>query len=315
VNTTARSGKAAAATTSATELHGTIDQFLKEKEEQRSPRTGEKLSFASLNQYRVILTTIWEPWFKAQTGKGGRDVDQTLDAFTDSLQAAGRRRDGKELSLQTIRTYVKVVRVYLRWAEAPSVRYVAIRAKKKKLDTLTRDEIDAMERAARTERDRLLVRVLADTGIRVGELVTLTAGSLHEDRRGRLWWIEVDGKTGLRTVPMPRETWRRLKAYADSNPGDEYIFMGARRRADGERERLTPGGASQMIGNLGKDAKIGKRVYSHLFRHSYATHMLNRGMNPIELQRILGHSSLEMISENYAHLKVGDLYAAMERAL
>jgi hypothetical protein len=35
---------------------------------------------------------------------------------------------------------------------------------------------------------------VADTGIRIGELVTLTAGSLHEDRKGRVTWITVDGK-------------------------------------------------------------------------------------------------------------------------
>lgn len=308
MNTSSR-GKATAK--AASELHGTIEEFLAEKEAQTRPK---KLSFATLNQYRVILNTIWKPWFKAHAAEQ-RDVDATVEAFTDSLQEAGRRRDGKELSLQTIRTYVKIVRVYLRWAEAPTVKYVPLASKKKTLDTLTREDIDAMERAARTERDRLLVRVLADTGIRIGELVTLTAGSLHEDRKGRVTWITVDGKTGVRNVPVPLSTWKRLKAYADSNPGDEFIFMATRRRTDGARERLTAGGASQMISNLGHDARIGKRVYSHLFRHSYATHMLNRGMSPIELQRILGHTSLEMISQTYAHMTVGDTYASMMRAL
>src|SRR5947207_388991 len=130
MNTIRRNVKPSAA--AATQLHGTIDQFLAEKGAQTRPR---KLSYATLNQYRVILTTIWEPWFKAQTGR--KDVDEALDAFTDSLQAAGRRRDGKELSVQTIRTYVKIVRVYLRWADAPSVKYVPLEVKKgRRLDTL-----------------------------------------------------------------------------------------------------------------------------------------------------------------------------------
>jgi integrase len=43
--------------------------------------------------------------------------------------------------------------------------------------------------------------------------------------------------------------------------------------------------------------------------------MLSRGMDPVTLQTILGHSSLEMISENYAHLNVFNTYDSMMRAL
>jgi integrase len=52
----------------------------------------------------------------------------------------------------------------------------------------------------------------------------------------------------------------------------------------------------------------------HLFRHSYATAMLSRGMNPVALQTILGHESLEMISKTYSHLVISDTYEAMARA-
>ena len=197
----------------------------------------------------------------------------------------------------------------------PTSTYIPIEAKKKILVTLERDEIDRMETTARNERDRLIVRVLADSGIRIGELVGLRVGDIGGSDRDRRYWIDVDGKTGVRRVPLPPPTWQRLKRFAAQNPRDKFIFMGSRRRADGNYERLTAGGASQMIGLLAKEAGIRKRVYAHLFRHSYATHMLSRGMDPITLQTILGHKSLSMISENYAHFTVFNTYDAMMKSL
>jgi integrase len=56
-----------------------------------------------------------------------------------------------------------------------------------------------------------------------------------------------------------------------------------------------------------------KRVYPRVLRHSYATWALARGMNPIQLAQILGHSSLAMIQNVYSHLSPSDAYEAMLR--
>jgi integrase len=199
-------------------------------------------------------------------------IDAIVSAFDEALQAPGSGRNGKDRSIQTVRTYVKVVRLYLRWAEVPTQKYVPLEAKKKLLVILECGEIDRMEQAARSERDRLIVRVLADSGLRIGELVGLRAGDIGSSERDRRYWLSIPtAKTdsGVRQVPLPPERWKRLKVFAAQNPRDEYVFMGSRRRADGQYDRLTAGGASQMIGLLAKDAGIRKRVYSHLFRHSY----------------------------------------------
>jgi integrase len=306
----------AATTKQASTFNGTIWQYLEEKERERSPQTGAKLSAKTLGQYRSILLDIWLPWFK-DNGSKYAGIDTILAAFDEALQAPGASNRGKDRSIETVRTYVKVVRLYLRWAEVPTLKYVPIKRKKKILVTLDRDEIDRMERTARNERDKLIVRVLADAGLRIGELVGLRDRDLGSSERDRRYWMDIPTaktETGVRRVPLNPETWKRLKKLA-AQTGDDYIFMGGRRRADGQYDRLTAGGASQMIGLLAKDAGIRKRVYSHLFRHSFATHMLSRGMDSVTLMNILGHSSLEMISENYAHLTVSNQYDAMMRAL
>jgi site-specific recombinase XerD len=70
-----------------------------------------------------------------------------------------------------------------------------------------------------------------------------------------------------------------------------------------------------MIGSLGEQARIGKRVYPHLLRHSFATYFLQQGGSPLDLAKILGHSSLAMITSTYAHLSDTDSDRAMMRVL
>ena len=55
--------------------------------------------------------------------------------------------------------------------------------------------------------------------------------------------------------------------------------------------------------------------YPHLLRHSYATHFLRRGGNPLLLQQILGHASLAMITATYSHLTIADAHVEAMRVL
>jgi site-specific recombinase XerD len=188
---------------------------------------------------------------------------------------------------------------------------------KKLIDVLSRDEILSMEDAAKTERDKLIIRLLGDTGIRVGELIGLRTSDLVQ--RDRNHFLRVRGKGSKeRLVPIPQQ-YRRLQRYAErGRPADttsNRIFISHRRRPNGDYQALTTSGVVQLIRNTAQVAQVDKRVYPHLFRHSYATWALNRGMNPIMLAQILGHSSLAMIQNVYSHLSPSDAYDAMLRAL
>ncbi|HEV2953938.1 MAG TPA: tyrosine-type recombinase/integrase, partial [Candidatus Dormibacteraeota bacterium] len=83
-----------------------------------------------------------------------------------------------------------------------------------------------MEDAPSTERDKLIIGVLADTGIRVGELVNLTTGDLIE--RDRTHYLRARGKTGERMVPIPR-LFRRLQRFAEKgrpkDAGSDRLFI------------------------------------------------------------------------------------------
>jgi len=175
-----------------------------------------------------------------------------------------------------------------------------------------------MEERANTERDKLIVRILGDTGIRLGELIKLTPSDLRID--GRKHYLRVHGKGGReRLVPIAPILARRIERYVQRNRRDtpsSRLLLGLNRRAaSGEYEALKESGVQQMIRTLAEDAGIRKRVYPHLFRHSFITWQLRTGTNPIVLTRIVGHESLTMINHVYANLTMDDAHDALMRSL
>jgi integrase len=119
---------------------------------------------------------------------------------------------------------------FLTWArtqgEASAARGRLPSMRKRVLDTLTRDEIQEMEDAATSERDKLIVRLLADTGLRLGELLALRADNIRseggkhvlkipgrERASGRSAWVGGKGDRE-RLVLISPTLARRLRRYA-----------------------------------------------------------------------------------------------------
>jgi integrase/recombinase XerD len=273
--------------------------------------------------YGYPLREVWLPFCAEQGITQPAQVNQkVLDRLSSQLLDHGGKKG--PLSKTTIHSYLRAVNHFLAWARVEGeVSATAGKAhlpklSRRLLDTLGRDELQAIEDAADNERDKLIVRVLADTGIRLGELVHLTTADLIE-QPGRKHYLKVGGKTGERLVAAPR-LYPRLIRYRDRvRPRDtaaDYLFLSRRRSPKtGDYEPLQESGVEQLIRELGEKAGLKKRVYPHLFRHSFATEALRKKMDPIQLQNILGHKSLAMISTIYSHLTPSDSHDAMEAFL
>ncbi len=112
---------------------------------------------------------------------------------------------------------------------------------------------------------------------------------------------------------------RRLRRYAERahalETNSDGLFISRRRALSGHYEAITESGVQQLIRDLGERAAIRRRVHPHLFRHSAATYMLQRGMNPLLVAQVLGHSSLAMIQRVYAHLTPSDAHQALMHVL
>ncbi len=279
-----------------------------------SPRTYD-------NAYAYPLRRVLLPWCTRERITEPKQLtSRGLAHLTAQLLEDGGAR-GK-LSPHSVHAHTRAINHFLSWANkegelAGAAKAVTPKLPKKLVDVLSREEIDRMEDAGLNERDKLIVRLLADTGIRVGELIALSRGDVFE--RDRNWFLKIHGKGQRdRVVPLPRLA-PRLRRYIDKyRPRDarsDHVFVSLRRRPDGEYEPITASGAQQLVRTLAVQAGIKKRVYPHLLRHSFATWQLQRGTNPITLANILGHSSLAMIQNVYAHLSPSDAYEAMAQAL
>jgi integrase/recombinase XerD len=293
-----------------------VRDYLQEKRAAgASPRT--------VGHYREVLEQVLIP-FCAEEG-----LETVADLTSRHLNDLGaghldgsRSRSGRAISKATVHSYMRAINSFLAWAraqgEASSARGRLPSMRKRVLDTLAREEIQRMEDAAAAERDKLIVRILADTGMRLGELLALRSHDVRLEGGKNL--IKVRGKGDReRLVPIAPSLARRLRRFADRSrlgATSDRLFLTLRRgRVSGQLDGLTESAVEQMIRSVGEVAHIPKRVYPHLLRHSFATEYLRRGGNPILLQQILGHSSLTMITQTYQHLTVADAHDELMRLL
>lgn len=272
------------------------------------------------NSYGYTLKTVFLPWCDAERIS---DLDQLdlrgVDRFTASLLQR-RRADGRPISKYSVHTYVQPVRQMLNWAAAVGEQVKAkpqLPTRSKPLrDVLTREEIDLLERSAVTERDKLIIRVFGDCGLRLEELTNLAATDIV--RSGHQAFLRVLGKRSrVRDVPIPPLLLRRLERHIAARPHDrssDRVFLSLRRNGAGGYDPLTPNGVYQAIADAVARSGVSKRVHPHLLRHSWMTEMLRQGMSPIQLSLVAG-SSVQVISDHYTHLTKGDAYESMIRAL
>ncbi len=163
-------------------------------------------------------------------------------------------------------------------------------------------EVDAMAAAAENERDRLIIRLLYATGLRVSELVGLRKDDV--DLEGRS--LRVMGKGGKeRIVYFPASLVGPLRRQMESSRGP-WLFPS---RRGGHLHYTT---VEKIVKRAARRAGIKKRVTPHVLRHSFATRSLEAGMDIREIQELLGHANLNT-TQVYAHVSRRRLKRDYER--
>lgn len=157
----------------------------------------------------------------------------------------------------------------------------------KRLPTaLTKEEIEKLLEAAENERDKLIVRTLYSTGVRVSELCNLKWDDIDLNSGE----VRVRGKGNKeRIVLMDVETLNLLKKYREKYPSSEKVFP------------VSPRTVQRIIKKLAEKAGIRKKCTPHALRHSLATHLLEKGVDIRIIQELLGHSSLST-TQIYTHV-------------
>jgi integrase/recombinase XerD len=181
---------------------------------------------------------------------------------------------------------------------------------------LSLEEVDALLAAPDTAtprglRDRALIEVLYATGLRVSELVGLRLTDLKLDQG----YVRCVGKGGKeRIVPLGDEAVTWVKRYvADGRPAligrrdSPWLFVNARGGA-----QLSRGGFWKTLKAYGSRASIRSHLSPHVLRHSFATHLLERGADLRAIQAMLGHADLST-TQIYTHVLEARLRQVYDR--
>lgn len=169
-------------------------------------------------------------------------------------------------------------------------------------DVITTDEAQLLFLTTRKLSYRVFFFTLYSMGLRLGEGVRLRLGDIDATRM-RVHIRNAKGNKD-RLVPLPRHTLYVLRAFWQVHRHPEFLFPSRKRglhHVDKVDTPLDRGGIQVAITQVVKELGWHKKITCHSLRHSYATHLLEMGVDLIELQKILGHVSL-LTTARYTHM-------------
>jgi integrase/recombinase XerD len=149
---------------------------------------------------------------------------------------------------------------------------------------LTIEEIKKLFDSTENIKHKLILKLLYGTGLRVSEIINLKKQDINFDED--LIKINLSKGKKDRFVKLPSSIKEDLQHYSKLN-SSLYLFPSNR------KGKLTKKTIAKIVSNSAKKAEIKKRVYPHLLRHSFATHLLEQGTDLRIIQKILGHSSIK----------------------
>jgi len=276
-------------------------------------RDVRRMSPNTVESYARDLAALAAFAEKQQADPGSLDRRQ-LEAFVRSLMAGGLSPRSTARAVACIRGFYKFLAVEQRHDSSPADDLRAPRAWAALPKFLDLDEVDRLlaqpdRSTAKGVRDQALISVLYATGLRVTELISLKASNLHLEE-GYLTCVGKGDKE--RIVPIGQEATDAVRRYlAEGRPqlagrSSPWLFVNAR---GGPLSRV---GFWKLLKEYGLKAGITRSISPHVLRHSFATHLLDRGADLRAIQMMLGHADLST-TQIYTHVLEARLRSVYDR--
>jgi integrase/recombinase XerC len=294
-------------------MHRQIAQFLTYMRVERgaSPHT--------LKGYREDLIAAAE-YFAEEDGSTPEPASITaveLRGFLSALHDAGYAKTSIARKLASLRSFYKFGQRE-GWASSNPARALRNPRKGRSLPHfLTTEEIGKLLSAPPAGlpmgvRDRAILETMYSAGLRVSELVGLSDGDVDMAQgvvlvrgKGRRERISPLGSYALRAIGA----WLKVRLVAKSEPQGREAPVFTNRFGT----RLTTRSVGRMLEKYLRETGLDQRTSPHTLRHSFATHLLDRGADIRSVQELLGHKSL-VTTQIYTHVSTANLRAAYEKA-
>ena len=225
--------------------------------------------------------------FLANTTKPQLEVD--VKEYIASMLKKGYSRVTVNLALSAIKFYFSEVKKQPISVKRPILE--------KKLPTvLSRKEISLILSNIHNPKHQLLIKVLYGMGLRVSEIVNLKVADVDFDRD----LVKVTGKGNKeRYVMLPENIKQDLESYIRLTGNPKYVFAG-------RNGKYTIKSVQKVFQAALRKTGIKKKASCHTLRHTFATHLLEDGVDIRYIQELLGHKQLQT-TQVYTHVANKDI--------
>ncbi len=268
-------------------------------------------SYNTVKGYKKDITQFIEYINKNEGLNDFNDVEIiTFRSFIAYLSSNSDSKTPNTVGKRSINRKISALRTFFKYLNEQEiiknnkVEYISMPKFEKNLpNVLNKDDIDKLRKVINTDkligvRDRLIIELLYSSGIRASELIDMSENMINIRERE----IRVIGKGNKERITFfskNTEKWLneyislKIMNYKNYNPN--VIFVNSR------GEKLNSRSLRRLIADYAKKAEINKEVTPHVFRHSFATTLLNKGVDIRYLQELLGHSSIST-TQVYTHV-------------
>jgi len=240
---------------------------------------------------------------------------EEIMSFLAELRARGLSARSVARKLSALKTFYRYLELERGLARNPLLLVEGPKLPRTLPKVLTVEEVERLIKAPDLStpqglRDRAMLETLYATGMRVSELVRLTFAQLNLSAG----FVRVYGKGAKeRLIPLGDLAREYLERYLrEARPilsqGRDTPFVFLNRHG----QPLTRQRFWQIIKDYARRVGITSEISPHVLRHSFATHLLERGADLRAVQMMLGHASLAT-TQIYTHLDVGNLRAVHEK--
>jgi integrase/recombinase XerC len=283
------------------------EQFLRHLQNER------RLSPHSVSAYRRDLVCLRN--FCEQQG-----IAAWADLRIHNLRRFAATEFAGGLSQRSVQRRLSGARMFMQYLvrenlikSNPVVDVSAPKASKRLPDTLDAEQMAVLLGVRGNEvvdhRDRAIMELLYSSGLRLAELIGLDVDAIDAGE-GTVRVLGMGQKE--RIVPVGRHAlqavaaWQRVRANL-ADAGEPALFVGVR------GARISPRSVQAMIRRRAVEAGLPQRVHPHLFRHSFATHVLESSGDLRGVQEMLGHADIST-TQIYTHLDFQHLAQIYDKA-
>lgn len=270
-------------------------------------------SFNTIKGYKKDLTQFITYITEYENIKSYEEIEtMTFRSFIAFLNSRNKEMDTSQrvISKRSINRKISALRTFFKYLKEKKiikinkVSYITMPKFEKELpNVLTKEDINKLRNCINTNkitgiRDRLIIELLYSSGIRAGELIDLSENMINIDERE----LRVIGKGNKERITFFSENSKKwLLLYIEEKKASYNNYTKDILIVNSRGEKLTDRSLRRLISNYAKKAEIQKEVTPHVFRHSFATELLNNGVDIRYLQELLGHSSIST-TQVYTHV-------------